>query len=96
MQEPSLVEPTLMSASRPPEAEARARPPTGTLGRIGIVTWSDRALAAVADLAGAVAEAGDEARGLVALEDLSRLIRFDCAVLCRAGPTSLLAVAAIG
>lgn len=60
--------------------------------------WSDRTLAAVANLAGAIAEAplGDGSRAYAALEGLSLLIPIDCAVLCRADGVSLSAVAAIG
>jgi len=60
--------------------------------------WSDGTLAAVADLAGAIAETpqGDGSRALAALEGVSRLIPFDCAVLCGADGVSLSAVAAIG
>lgn len=60
--------------------------------------WSDRTLAAVADLAGAVAEAPLEegCRAVAALEGLSRLLPFDCAVLCRTTASSLSAVAASG
>lgn len=60
--------------------------------------WSDRTLAAVADLAGSVAETGyeDGSRGVAALQGVSRLIPFDCAVLCRVDRGSLSAVAALG
>ncbi len=60
--------------------------------------WDDRTLATVADLAGAVVEAGpgDSDRGFAVLEGVSRLIPFDCAVLCRADGATLSAVAAIG
>ncbi|HTW10436.1 MAG TPA: helix-turn-helix transcriptional regulator [Acidimicrobiales bacterium] len=60
--------------------------------------WSDRALAAMADMAGAVAEATerDGSRAQAALEGVSRLVPFDCAVLCRAEDVSMSVVAAIG
>ena len=60
--------------------------------------WNDRTLAAVANLAGAVAEASEEggSRALTALEALSQLIPYDCAVLCRADGISLAPIAAVG
>ncbi len=60
--------------------------------------WNDRTLAGVANLAGAVAEASEEggSRALAALEALSQLIPYDCAVLCRAEGISLAPVAAVG
>jgi DNA-binding CsgD family transcriptional regulator len=60
--------------------------------------WSDGTLAAVADLAGAIAEVpqGDESRALIALEGVSRLIPFDRAVLCRTHGATLSVVGAIG
>jgi hypothetical protein len=62
------------------------------------MTWSDRALEAVADLAGAVAEApqGDGARAFAALAGVSQLVPFDCAVLGQAEGASPSAVAAVG
>jgi DNA-binding CsgD family transcriptional regulator len=62
------------------------------------VRWSDKTLAAVADLAGAVIEAppGGSSRAEIALQALSQLIPYDCAVLCRADGESLMPVAATG
>ena len=60
--------------------------------------WSDRTLARVADLSAAIAEAPrrDQSRARAALEGLSGLIPFDCAVVCRADGRSLSLAAAIG
>ena len=68
------------------------------LARSGAMTWSDRTLKAVAELAGAVAEAlqEDGSRAFAALAGVSQLIPFDCAVLCRAEGASLSALAAVG
>lgn len=64
----------------------------------GVMRWSDRTVELVADFSGAIAEVpeGDDARGSTALEGLSRMIPFDCAVLCRTDAVSLSAVASIG
>lgn len=63
-----------------------------------VMRWSDKTLAAVANLAGAVAEAsvGSESRASVALEALSQLIPYDRAVLCQAAGVSLVPVAVAG
>ncbi len=60
--------------------------------------WSDRTLARVAELSSAIAEAphSDQSRARAALEGLSGLIPFDCAVVCRADGRSLSLAAAIG
>ena len=60
--------------------------------------WSDRTLARVADFSATIAEAPhwDQSRARAALDGLSGLIPFDCAVVCRADGGSLSLAAAIG
>jgi DNA-binding CsgD family transcriptional regulator len=67
-------------------------------GKIEEMKWSDSTLAAVANLGGAVAESskGGESPALPALEALSQLIPYDCAVLCRASGLSLAPIASVG
>jgi DNA-binding CsgD family transcriptional regulator len=60
--------------------------------------WSDKTLVGVTNLACAIAEAplGDGSGAQIALEALSQLIPFDCAVLCRSDVSSLVPVAETG
>jgi DNA-binding CsgD family transcriptional regulator len=80
--------------------------PAGAHGHLGWpmwaimeeMRWSDRTLVGAADLAGAIAEGSQEdgSRPAIALEALSKLIPYDCAVLCRADGVSLAPVASAG
>ena len=62
------------------------------------VRWSDKTLQGVTNLVCAVAEtpSGNGLSASVALEALSQIIPFDCAVLCRSEAGSLVPVAATG
>jgi DNA-binding CsgD family transcriptional regulator len=63
-----------------------------------MMRWSDKTLVAVGHLAAAVAESqhDTQARAQAALECLSGLIAYDCALLCRTDGRSLSAVAVVG